>query len=130
MGDSETSTKDWYMTFGLCVLFVGIFGAHQFYLGRWKIGVLYLWLWPIFLFTLWPRDIYYLWTGKMKDADGNKLHSYKSWQKNINEKFEDKAKYKAEELVKKIKAKRKAEESPEESESEKEKEFHHDNRDL
>lgn len=83
MSDSETSTKNWYTAFLLCILFVGIFGAHQFYLGRWKMGVLYLWLWPIFLFTLWPRDIYYLWTGKMKDAEGKKMHSYKSWHKNF-----------------------------------------------
>ena len=82
MSDSETSTKNWNTTFLLCILFVGIFGAHQFYLGRWKMGVLYL-VFPFIGFFLCLLDIYYLWTGKMKDAEGKKMHSYKSWRDDV-----------------------------------------------
>lgn len=107
MSASETSTKNWYTTFLLCVVFVGIFGAHHFYLGRWKMGALYLWLWPIFLFTLWPRDIYYLWTGKMKDAEGKKMHSYKSWANNVSNKYAETTETTetTEELIERIKLK-------------------------
>ena len=107
MSASETSTKNWYTTFLLCVVFVGIFGAHHFYLGRWKMGALYLWLWPIFLFTLWPRDIYYLWTGKMKDAEGKKMHSYNSWANNVSNKYAETTETTetTEELIERIKLK-------------------------
>ena len=102
MSDSETSTKNWYTTFLLCVLFVGIFGAHQFYLGRWKIGMLYL-VFPPIGFLLWLRDIYYLWTGKMKDAEGKKMHSYKSWANNVSNKYAETAE--TTELIERIKLK-------------------------
>ena len=64
----------------LCV-FVGIVGAHSFYCGHFKTGIVYIvcfllgfalcgvtWL---VVLVLWVIDFIYLVTGKYKDADGN-----------------------------------------------------------
>ena len=74
--------KSWSVTFLLCSLF-GLLGAHRFYSGHWKKGLLYL-------FTLglvgigWLVDMFKLVTGSFRDPYGLPLNNRTSrWGKSV-----------------------------------------------
>ena len=67
----EPKRKNAAVAFLLCFLF-GIFGAHQFYAGRWIKGILYLFTFGLFGIG-WLVDLILILAGRFKDRDGNYL---------------------------------------------------------
>ena len=52
--------------------FLGILGAHRFYVGRWKTGLLMFFTLGGF-FMWWIVDCISIWYGKFSDAEGNQI---------------------------------------------------------
>lgn len=69
-GDTTTgvSTKSKKITLILCV-FLGFFGVHRFYVGDFKMGILYLCTLGLFVIG-WMIDIIRILTGSFKDSSG------------------------------------------------------------
>ncbi len=65
------SSKDKTVTLVLCI-FLGYFGAHHFYAGRYGMGILYL-LTSGLCGVGWIIDIVMILTGSYKDGDGNPI---------------------------------------------------------
>ena len=65
------SPKSRWVALFLC-LFLGFFGAHQFYVGNKKMGVLYLFTVGLFMIG-WIVDIFRIHLGKFRDGSGRYL---------------------------------------------------------
>ncbi|MBQ3301388.1 MAG: TM2 domain-containing protein [Eggerthellaceae bacterium] len=65
---TAVSPKSKYVAFALC-FFLGFFGAHRFYLGKYGSAILYLFTAGV-LCIGWIVDIVRILTGSMTDADG------------------------------------------------------------
>ena len=68
----KRSDKSRLLALMLCI-FLGIFGAHKFYLGKHGIGLLYLLTLGIFAYG-WLIDLFILAFGSPKDKDGYRLN--------------------------------------------------------
>lgn len=68
---TETSDKSKKIAFALCVFF-GVFGAHYFYVGRFKMGLIYLFTLGLFMFG-WIKDIKKIIMGEFHDNLGTPL---------------------------------------------------------
>jgi len=64
----KKSSRNWLVTLFLCV-FLGYFGAHQFYAGKKGLGVLYIFTLGLFMIG-WLVDIVLILIGKFKDSNG------------------------------------------------------------
>ena len=74
----EGSDKNYWITM-LLTLYLGYTGAHQFYLGQWKRGLLYLFLLPFILPAIyfWLKDSYQVLAGGLIDGQEKILPSLK-----------------------------------------------------
>lgn len=70
---TNTSDKRKKTALILCI-FLGFFGAHYFYVGRWGKGLLYLFTGGLF-FIGWLTDIFVILTGKFRDNVGVPLRA-------------------------------------------------------
>lgn len=66
-----SNQKSQGMAFWLAAL-IGFFGAHRFYSGHWKLGLVYLFTFGIMGFG-WIYDIFMIFFGKYKDTSGSLL---------------------------------------------------------
>ena len=71
--DPEVSDKDKWTAFVLCLV-LGLFGGHQFYVGRVGKGLLYVFTVGLFSFG-WLFDLILILMGSFKDANGRVLVS-------------------------------------------------------
>ena len=75
MANYVTSTSDKRKKTALILcIFLGFFGAHYFYVGRWGKGLLYLLTIGLFCFG-WATDIFVILTGKFRDNVGVPLRA-------------------------------------------------------
>jgi len=74
----ESSDKNYWLTMVL-TLYLGYTGAHRFYLGQWKRGLLYLVLLPFILPVIyfWLKDSYQVLAGGLIDGQQKMLPSLK-----------------------------------------------------
>lgn len=68
---TNTSHKSRKVALILCIL-LGMVGAHNFYVGRYGRGILFLMTAGFFMFG-WVIDIFKILLGDFKDRQGNKL---------------------------------------------------------
>lgn len=67
----KRSTRSRLVALLLCI-FLGVFGAHKFYLGKMGMGVLYFFTYGLFSIG-WLVDIIILLCGNPRDKDGDRL---------------------------------------------------------
>lgn len=70
---TSTSDKSKKTALILCI-FLGFFGAHYFYVGRWGKGLLYLFTGGLFVIG-WITDIFSILLGKFRDNVGVPLRA-------------------------------------------------------